>query len=152
MKTALTIPLFIAAIILTAFSTNAQNYVLDKTIALPGNGGYDYAFIDQSEHRLYASHGTAVNVVDLQTEKVIGTIGGMKGVHGIAVVNELNRGFISDGKGKAVVAFDTKTLKVIKTISITGDDADGIIYDPFSKKYLFLKEIAMPLWWLIQRT
>ncbi len=58
----------------------------------------------------------------------------MKGVHGIAIVNELNRGFISDGKGSAVIAFDTKTFKVIKTIAITGKDADGIIYDPFSKK------------------
>jgi DNA-binding beta-propeller fold protein YncE len=114
----------------------AQNptYVADKTIPLPGNGGYDYVFIDQVNHILYASHGTAVNVVDLQTEKVIGTIDNMKGVHGIAIVNELNRGFISDGKGSAAIAFDTKTLKIIKTIPLTGSDADGIIYDPFSKK------------------
>ena len=37
-------------------------------------------------------------------------------------------------KGSAAVAFDTKTLKIIKTIPLTGKDADGIIYDPFSKK------------------
>lgn len=111
-----------------------SNFVADKTIPLPGNGGYDYAYIDQVNHVLYASHGTSVNVVDLQTEKSITTIDNMKGVHGIAVVNELNRGFISDGKGNAVIAFDTKTFKTIKTIPITGTDADGIIYDPFSKK------------------
>jgi DNA-binding beta-propeller fold protein YncE len=111
-------------------------YVADKTIPLPGNGGYDYVFIDQVNHILYASHGTAVNVVDLQTEKVIGTISNMKGVHGIAVVNELNRGFISDGKANAVFAFDTKTFKMIKAIPVTGTDADGIIYDPFSKRIL----------------
>lgn len=108
--------------------------MLDKTIALPGNGGYDYVFIDQVNHRLYASHGTAVNVVDLQTEKVIGTISGMKGVHGIAVANDLNRGFITDGKANAVVAFDINTLKIIKTIPLTGNGPDGIIYDPSSKK------------------
>ena len=123
----------ITAILFTTFNSSAQTYVLDKTIAMPGNGSYDYAFIDQVNHMLYASHGTAVNVVDLQTEKVVGTISGMKGVHGIAVVNDLNRGFISDGKGNAVVAFDTKTFAVIKTIPISGTDADGIIYDPFSK-------------------
>ena len=110
------------------------NYVADKTIPLTGNGGYDYAYIDQANHILYASHGTAVNVVDLQTEKQVAVIENMKGVHGIAVVNDLNRGFISDGKGSAVIAFDTKTFKTIKTIPITGKDADGIIYDPFSKK------------------
>ncbi|HEY4197097.1 MAG TPA: YncE family protein, partial [Mucilaginibacter sp.] len=109
-------------------------YVAEKTIPLPGNGGYDYAYIDQENHTLYASHGTAVNVVDLKTEKVTGTISNMKGVHGIAVVNDLNRGFISDGKANGVFAFDTKTLKMIKMIPVTGTDADGIIYDPFSKK------------------
>jgi YVTN family beta-propeller protein len=111
----------------------AQKYVLNKTISLPGEGGNDYVYIDQAGQRLYASHGTAVNVVDLKTEKPVGVIGGMKGVHGIAVVNELHRGFISDGKANAVVAFDTQTLQVIKTIPVTGKGPDGIIYDPFSK-------------------
>jgi DNA-binding beta-propeller fold protein YncE len=119
---------------LITLSSSAQSYVLDKTIALPGNGGYDYAFIDQVNHRLYTSHGTAVNVIDLQTEKVIGTINGMKGVHGIAIANDLNRGFITDGKANAVVAFDINTLQIIKTIPITGKGPDGIIYDPSSKK------------------
>jgi len=116
----------------------AQNptFVADKIIPLTGNGGYDYTFIDQPGHILYASHGTAVNVVDLRTEKQVAVIENMKGVHGIAVVNALNRGFISDGKGAAVVAFDTKTFKTIKAIPVTGKDADGIIYDPFSKKII----------------
>lgn len=110
------------------------SYVADKTIPLPGNGGYDYVYIDQVNQVLYASHGTVVNVVDLKTEKVIGTIGDMKGVHGIAIVNELGRGFISDGKANAVIAFDIKTLKVIKAIPVTGNGADGIIYDSYSKQ------------------
>ena len=109
-------------------------YVMEKTIPLPGDGGNDYVFIDQINHRLYASHGTSVNVVDIKTDKVEGSIDGMKGVHGIAIVNDLNRGFISDGKANAVVAFDIKTLKIIKTIPITGNGPDGIIYDPFSKR------------------
>lgn len=111
----------------------AQKYTLEKTIPLTGDGGNDYVYIDQANHHLYASHGTAVNVVDLETGKAIGIISGMKGVHGIAIVNDLGRGFISDGKGNAVVAFDIKTLQVIKTIPITGKGPDGIIYDPYSK-------------------
>ena len=75
-----------------------------------------------------------VHVIDLKTEKLIGTISGMGGVHGIAVVNDLNLGFISDGKANAVIAFDLKTLKIIKSIPLTGEGPDAIIYDPFSKK------------------
>ena len=56
------------------------------------------------------------------------------GVHGIAIANEFNKGFISDGKGERVVVFDLTSLKTIKTISITGKDPDAIMYDPFSKR------------------
>src|ERR1700744_4384637 len=137
MKKMLLLLLFASANMLFVPKVSAQSYVADKTIPLPGNGGDDYGYIDQDSHTLYDSHGTTVNVVDLQIEKVAGTIsGGMKGVHGIAIAPGLNRGFISDGKANAVFAFDTKTLQIIKTIPVSGTDADGIIYDPYSKKVI----------------
>lgn len=109
-------------------------YSLDKKIALPGDGGYDYLSIDDVNRKLYVSHGTAVNVIDLNTETVIGTIGDMQGVHGIAIAGDLNKGFISDGKANAVVVFDLTTLKTITTIAISGKGPDAIVYDPFSKR------------------
>jgi DNA-binding beta-propeller fold protein YncE len=130
--------LFFLFLAFSPFFAAAQTapYIADKSIPLTGNGGYDYAYIDQANHILYASHGTEVNVVDLQSEKQVAVIGHMQRVHGIAVVNQLNRGFISDGKSRSVIAFDTETFQVIKTIPITGEGADGIIYDPFSKKIM----------------
>jgi DNA-binding beta-propeller fold protein YncE len=103
---------------------------------LPGDGGYDYLSIDEANNHLFVSHGTSVNVIDLATEKPIASIDGMKGVHGIAVVNDLNKGFISDGKADAVVVFDLTTFKTIGTIPLSSKDADAIIYDPYSKKVL----------------
>jgi len=79
-------------------SLHAQTYVLDKTISLPGDAGYDYLSIDKVNQRLYVSHGTTVNVIDLKTEQPVGVIADMKGVHGIAIDNKANRGFISDGR------------------------------------------------------
>ncbi|MDB4926872.1 YncE family protein [Mucilaginibacter sp.] len=114
--------------------TYAQTYVLDKTIALTGDGGYDYLSIDKVNNRLYVSHGTMVNVVDLATDKQIGLIENLKGIHGIAIDNKANLGFISDGKANAVVAFDLKTLKIAATIPLDSKDADAIIYDPFSDR------------------
>jgi DNA-binding beta-propeller fold protein YncE len=114
---------------------HAQTYVLDKTIDLTGDGGYDYVAIDKLNNHLYAAHGTMVNVVDLATEKQIGVIENMKGVHGIAIDNKANRGFISDGKANAVVAFDLKTLKTIETIHLTdANGPDAIMYDSFSDR------------------
>jgi len=122
------------ALIVASQPVRAQQYVLDKKIAVPGDGGYDYLAIDEVNNHLFVSHGTAFNVVDLATEKPVAVIDGMKGVHGIAIVNEVNKGFISDGKGNAVVVVDLGTLKVIKTIRLPASDEDGIIYDPSSKK------------------
>jgi DNA-binding beta-propeller fold protein YncE len=116
------------------FSARSQQYVLDKKIPVPGDGGYDYVAIDQVNHHLFASHGTEFNVIDLATDQPVGVVQGLKGVHGIAIVNEVNKGFISDGRGQAVVVIDLKTFKIIKTITLAAADEDGIIYDPYSKK------------------
>jgi len=119
---------------LMTFSLHAQTYVPDGTIALTGDAGYDYVSIDMPNNRLYVSHGSMLNIVDLTTEKQIGVIGDLKGIHGVAIAPKSNRAFISDGKANAVVAFDLTTLKVIATIPVTGKGPDGIIYDSFSDR------------------
>ena len=120
----------------TKVSAQHNLYTLDKKIAIQGNGGYDYLFIDQQARKLYVSHGTAINVINLDTEELVGTIDNLQGDHGVAVVPGVGKGFISDGKANAVVAFDLKTLKVIKTIPLTGKKPDAIIYDAFSNKII----------------
>jgi DNA-binding beta-propeller fold protein YncE len=126
--------LIFLALLFSFCTINAQNYVLDKKISVPGDDGYDYVAIDHVNHHLFVSHGTAFNVIDLATDKPIGVVEGMKGVHGIAIVNEVNKGFISDGRGNAVVVIDLTTFKILKIISLKETDEDGIIYDPYSKK------------------
>src|SRR5450432_1115319 len=108
-------------------------YIADKIISLPGEGGYDYLAIDHLNKRLYVSHGSAMEVIDLLTEKPAGKIEGMQGIHGVAIVNEVNKGFISDGKTNSVVVFDLTSLKKISSIALSGKKPDAIIYDPFSK-------------------
>jgi YVTN family beta-propeller protein len=58
----------------------------------------------------------------------------MKGVHGIAIDNKHNKGFISDGKANAVVAFDLKTLKKLATIPVDAKGPDAIMYDTYAEK------------------
>jgi DNA-binding beta-propeller fold protein YncE len=71
--------------------------------------------------------------VNADTGKEEGKISGLKRSHGVAVVPDLGRGFISDGEqGKAVI-FDLKTLKV-EGEAEAAPDADCIIYDPASKR------------------
>lgn len=125
---------FIASSLLF-FNAQAQtNYHLEKRISIPGSSWWDYLGIDTVHHRLFVSHGDAVNVINLKTETLEATIPDLHGVHGIAIANELNKGFISNGQANAVTVFNLRTLKTIATIPGTGKDPDCILYDAFSKQ------------------
>ncbi|HXN54296.1 MAG TPA: hypothetical protein VN943_20370 [Candidatus Acidoferrum sp.] len=101
--------------------------------AAPGGKEYwDYITFDAATRRLYISHNTEVKVVDADSGAVVGSIPDLKRVHGIALVSDLGRGFISDGGADEAVVFDLKTLKVTNHIK-TGGNPDCIIYDPASK-------------------
>jgi YVTN family beta-propeller protein len=102
--------------------------------AAPGGGEYfDYITVDAAARRLYLSHGTEVQVLDADSGAVVGNITGLKRDHGVALVPELGRGFISDGDAGEAVIFDLKTLKTIGQVK-ADHDADSIIYDPVSKR------------------
>ncbi len=109
-------------------------YSPDGTIAIPGNGGHDYLYVNQPNRRLYVTHGTSVAVIDLNKGKYIGAVTGLGGDHGVAIENSLNRGFVSDSRQRALVAFNINTLKTIKTIHLKGEDEDATILDPVSGK------------------
>ena len=112
-------------------------YHLLKTVPLPpapGNSEYfDYITVDAEARRVYVSHGTEVVVLNADDDTVVGKIQGMKKCHGVVVVKDLGKGFITDGDGESVFVFDTKTLKVTGEIKTNQPDTDSIIYEPATK-------------------
>src|SRR5499427_10042186 len=108
-------------------------YKVANRIHIGGAGAWDYPQMDAANHRLYVSHGTQTEVIDTNTDKLVGSIMGTNGVHGIAIANDLDRGFISDGRDNDVTVFDLKTLIVISKVK-TGQNPDAIIYEPVSKR------------------
>ena len=102
--------------------------------AAEGGGEYfDYITVDSAARRLYLSHGTEVKVLDADSLGVVGNITGLKRDHGIALVPDVGRGFITDGDGAQIIMFDLKTLKTVGAIK--GEkDADYILYDPADGK------------------
>jgi YVTN family beta-propeller protein len=122
------------ALVTAVGAVSADGYKLTQTIPVPGDGGWDYCSVDAAGRRLYVSHSTQVDVIDIDSNKVAGTISDLKGVHGIAVASDLGRGFISNGKGDNVTVFDLKTLKPIGDPVATGKNPDAILYDPSSKR------------------
>lgn len=117
-----------------AHAQGFSSYKFVKKINLPGDGKWDYLKMDGEQERLFVSHEDRVHVIDLKTDSPIGEISGLKGVHGIALAKDLNKGYISNGKDNSVTIFDYKTLKVLKTITVEGKKADAILYDKFSQR------------------
>src|SRR5665213_1767819 len=123
------LPILLAASALAA----APTYKIVGKIKIGGAGRWDYSYSDSANHLLYVSHGTQTEVVDTSTDKLVGTIPGTTGVHGIAVADDLGRGFTSDGGDNDVTVFDLKTLKVLSKIN-TGQNPDSIIYEPVTHR------------------
>lgn len=110
-----------------------STYRISDTITVGGDGFWDYISVDEPTGRVFASHGTVVSVIDPSARKVIGTIPDTKGVHGIAIADDLNRGYTSNGQDSSVTVFDLGSLAVITKIGISGKNPDAILYDPFSR-------------------
>jgi DNA-binding beta-propeller fold protein YncE len=117
-------------------SPAGSGYHLIKKVPLgaaPGGGEYfDYVTVDSAARRVYLSHGTEVKVLDADNYSVVGTISGLKKCHGVVVLPDLGKGFITDGDAADVAVFDLKTLKITGTIK-SPEDTDSITYDSASK-------------------
>jgi hypothetical protein len=125
--------LFLTATAVSAQQAGASGYHLANKVKLGGSGGWDYLEVDPATHRLFISRATHVIVVDPAQGKLIGDIPNTQGVHGIALADEFNKGFTTNGRTSDSTVFDLTSLAVSGTIK-TDKDTDAVIYDPFSKR------------------
>jgi YVTN family beta-propeller protein len=119
----------------TLTAQGTSGYKVAKTFHIASGGGWDYIAVGPGNNRLYVSHGTQVNILDEKTGDSVGVLPGTTGVHGIAFIPSLNKGYTSNGRLNNVTVFDLKTNNIITQIA-TGQNPDAIMYDEFSKKII----------------
>lgn len=126
--------LFALALVLSVNALAQQKSGLHVTnkFLIKGSGGWDYLTVDNEGKRLFVSHGSQVNIITTNGDSV-GVLSGTNGVHGIALVHTLNKGYTSNGRDNSCTVFDLKTLQSISTIKV-GTNPDAIFYDGYSKK------------------
>jgi DNA-binding beta-propeller fold protein YncE len=108
-------------------------YHFIKEIPIGGEGGWDYLSIDPVAGRLYVSHATKVVVIDLSSDKIVGEITNMPGVHGVAIADNLGLGVTSIGGEDKAGIVDLKTLQMLSKVD-TAEGPDGFAYDPRQKE------------------
>ena len=104
---------------LFADGDTATSYQVVRTFTLGGEGRWDYATLDAQGQFLYLTRTTHTFVVDTAYERIAFDIPGGEGLHGVALAPDVGRGFISDGKGGAVIIFDLKTRTMPTALSTT---------------------------------
>jgi len=122
-----------------------------KTAKVGGEGNWDYIYADVAGRRLYiprrapaippgaegAPSGirTRLTIFNLDTLEPVGEIDGIGG-NGTAVDPKSGHGFTSS---KPVSMFDTKAMKLIKTIDVNpASQPDGIYFDSYNERvYVF---------------
>jgi YVTN family beta-propeller protein len=112
---------------------------LVQTIPLPGlkDGDFDHFQVDLPGKRLFlaAEDNSAVEVIDLNTNKVIHKITGPKAPHSLAYDADSKKLFVADDGGPSQVEiFDGTSYQLLGTIPM-GAHADASIFDAANHLY-----------------
>jgi DNA-binding beta-propeller fold protein YncE len=136
----------------SAQQSSSGPYKVLKTARVGGEGGWDYIYADVAGRRLYIPRRgvpavtatdsrpaspaipSRLTIFNLDTLEPVGEIEGVGG-NGAAVDPKSGHGFTSS---KPVSMFDTKAMKLIKTIDVGAIVPDGIVFDAFNDRvYVF---------------
>jgi DNA-binding beta-propeller fold protein YncE len=133
---------FVGAV-LFAFNLHSQvaePLKLIASIPLPGlhDGDFDHFAADVPGQRLFltAEQNSAVEVIDLHTNKLIHTITGPKEPHSIVYRSDLKKLFVVDGDPGEVKVYHSDSFQPLGSIKLK-EDADSSAYDP-STKYMYV--------------
>jgi DNA-binding beta-propeller fold protein YncE len=131
-------------LVLAAFAATSHTQVpgplkLTATITLPGlkDGDFDHFQLDPAGMRLFlaAEDNSAIEVIDLRTDKLIQKVTGPKAPHSMGYNTELKKLYVVDDGGPSQVeVFDGTTFKLLTTIPMEAH-ADVSIYDPATQLF-----------------
>ena len=108
-----------------------QPFSIQKTWIVGGVGNWGNLTLDPVARRLFIAHGPAVQVVDMETGSLAGTIPGIRLARSIALDDQGEFGYVADGPAGQVKVFDRTTLKLVAAIP-TGPGPRSIVLDPVS--------------------
>jgi YVTN family beta-propeller protein len=107
-------------------------FFIKKTWTIGGEGNWDYMTMDPVALQLYIAHGSAVQVVDVNEGKLSGQVTGLRDAHGIALDDNGQYGYVSDGISNEVHVFDRQSLQIVASIP-TGKNPRSVVFDPANR-------------------
>jgi DNA-binding beta-propeller fold protein YncE len=115
---------------------------IQKTWKIGGEGNWDYLTLDPIALKLYIAHGPVVQIVDVNTGTLAGQVTGLRDAHGIALDDNGQYGYVSDGPANEVKVFDRQTLEIVSAVA-TGKNPRAIVFEPVSRLVFVICPDAM---------
>lgn len=109
----------------------SQPFFIKQTWYIGGSGSWDSVTMDPSAGLLYIAHGSQVQVVDVHSGSLAGSITGFQEARSIALDDTGQVGYVSDGEAGEVKAFNRRTFDVTGTVH-TGAQPSALVYEPQS--------------------
>ena len=133
------IPILLSSLFcLPALAAEAGGYEVVQRLPLGAAAKWDYLSVDVLRQRLFVTHSDRVDVLEIPSGKLVGSIADTQGVHGVAIAQDLKLGFTSNGKADSVTVFDLDTLAVKAQIQLAAKNPDAILYEPtLHRVYVF---------------
>lgn len=123
-----------ALAVFPSWAATSPGYKVEDKIRIEGDQGWDLLAVDDSSGAVFLTHGDRVQAVDPGTGKLLGTVTGIDGAHGVALVPDIGKGYATSGKDSAVVVFDLKTFTTLARLHTPGAKPDAIQFDPASRR------------------
>jgi DNA-binding beta-propeller fold protein YncE len=127
-------------------------FFVKKSWVIGGEGRWDYVVLDPVRLQLFIAHGAVVQIVDVSSGTIFGTISLTQGAsgqfrspiahlaQGIALDDSGAFGYITDAKEQCVKVFDRSTLEIVATVPV-GVNPRAIVFDPVSRLVLAASEV-----------
>lgn len=99
-----------------------------RSVAIPGDGGWDYAKVDEVGRRLYVAHGDSVAVVDLASGRVLPPLAPVSHAHAVVPLRTGDVA-VTSGGDDSVRFFDRASGRQVASVPV-GAKPDAAIIDP----------------------
>ena len=109
-------------------------------IELPAHvkaGGFDHAAVHEAKGRIYVAHtaNDAVDVIDFQAQKYVGSVAGLDAVAGVLVTTTPDLIFTSNRGENTVGIFHSDDVSSVEKVGV-GVRPNGLAYDPTRRRLL----------------
>jgi DNA-binding beta-propeller fold protein YncE len=121
--------------------TDTMDYRAVRAVPLGGSVEWDNVYFEPVSHRVFVAHGDEVTVVDGLNGELVGRVQGLDGVHGVAAISELGKGYAVSRGRRVATSFSLKSLLRGKSVPI-GRAGDFLVYDPRNRRIFVMDQEA----------